>query len=128
MRIVVPLIAYIPLSMSYALINLAFDLPFGAKCVPYSILWSAQVEWLIAGKRVDDQVLIRRRIHDCVRLPLSRDGVSGSRCRGNDHGAHAALRAILPVYHGALLFLALTLPAGATFTIVAHVTGLIHRV
>lgn len=33
LRLAVPLIAYLPLSMSYALVNLAFKLPLGTKSV-----------------------------------------------------------------------------------------------
>ena len=31
LRLIIPLLIYIPLSFSYALVNLAFSLPFGAK-------------------------------------------------------------------------------------------------
>ena len=31
LRLVIPLLMYLPLSFSYALVNLAFSLPFGAK-------------------------------------------------------------------------------------------------
>ena len=33
LRILYPLVAYLPLSLSYAMISLPFRLPFGAKCV-----------------------------------------------------------------------------------------------
>ena len=34
LRLVVPFIAYLPLSMSYTLVSLAFGLPFDGRCVP----------------------------------------------------------------------------------------------
>jgi len=37
LRIVVPLIIYFPLCLSYALVNLAFNLPFGARSVEYAV-------------------------------------------------------------------------------------------
>jgi hypothetical protein len=37
LRIVVPLLIYVPLSLSYALVNLAFNLPFGSRSVEYPL-------------------------------------------------------------------------------------------
>jgi hypothetical protein len=36
LRIVIPLAIYFPLSLSYALVNLAFNLPFGARSVEHA--------------------------------------------------------------------------------------------
>ena len=33
LRLAVPFIAYVPLSLSYTLVSVAFGLPFGGKCV-----------------------------------------------------------------------------------------------
>jgi hypothetical protein len=35
LRIIVPLVIYFPLSLSYVLVNLAFNLPFGARSVEF---------------------------------------------------------------------------------------------
>ena len=37
LRLIVPVLAYFPLSMSYALVNLAFKLPLGTKCVVFHL-------------------------------------------------------------------------------------------
>ena len=38
LRLAVPCVAYLPLSMSYTLVSLAFGIPFGARCVlPHNI-------------------------------------------------------------------------------------------
>ena len=35
LRIIVPLVVYLPLSMSYALVSVAYNLPFDGECVHY---------------------------------------------------------------------------------------------
>ena len=36
LRVAVPFMTYLPLSLSYTLVNVAFDMPFDAKSVPRS--------------------------------------------------------------------------------------------
>jgi hypothetical protein len=44
LRIVVPLLIYVPLSLNYALVNLAFNLPFGTRSVDYLLHQALRVQ------------------------------------------------------------------------------------
>ena len=44
LRLAVPLLAYFPLSLSFAMINLAFKLPLGTKYAPFPLLSRARAD------------------------------------------------------------------------------------
>lgn len=47
LRIVIPLVIYFPLSLSYALVNLAFNLPFGARSVEHGTIFLTHKNWIL---------------------------------------------------------------------------------
>jgi hypothetical protein len=47
LRIVIPLVIYFPLSLSYALVNLAFNLPFGARSVGHGTIFPTHPYWIL---------------------------------------------------------------------------------